>query len=542
MKTLINSLLFILVLNQSIAQNTFWIVKGGSGNEAGNYYDALLDTTDSGNLVWVYNTTSTANGNSSIVMEKWERDSTSAYSELILGSSSSELLHGFEIYEDEMFILGRAISPSIASGSRPYIVRADTNGNVLATFLSHNTSLNPYSAYYEPFFVQDTLYAIGIGRSSGQEDYLISRFDLSADTMVFSKTYNGGGTERLLDIESNNRGDTLYATSYRPGGYPALFLFDRDGGLIDAFYYTGGPASSHFFRMAKIQADSLTILGRYSIDRIHITKLGPDGSFGWAKSYAGSPGSVFSLFGFQTHHDTMYIYGKIDNEITGMGGEEGVLIATDTLGNVYWSKLYGGSGDENIIDIQFIPGGMYLTGYTTTSSQGGKDVFLIKADANGNATFNSTCFNITPFTATLQTNNFSFTRNNFSPSFSGNLSNHQHAISTAPSTGIMEDNCSPLNTSVEEKFEEMYEYAFGLFPNPFADYINVSLPESTTGRLKLSLSDEMGRLVMQTEYLIDHQGEIQWSVPGLAKGIYIVQATLLHDGKLSRFRQKVVRK
>lgn len=542
MKTLFNGLFFILICNQLIAQNTFWIVKGGTGNEVGSFWGAQLDTTDNGNLVWVYNTSSTSNGNGSILMEKWERDNNSPSSETFLGSLAQESLHGFRIYKDEMFIIGRARFTSVSSGSRPYIVRADTNGNTLTNFLSHSSQLGANSTYYEPYFTQDTLYAIGYGRSSGQEDYLISRFDLSADTMVFSKTFNGGGTERILDIEPNKSGDTLFATGYTNTGYPALLFFDKNGGLIDDYYYTGGPPSSTFVRLIRTEADSLIILGRYSTNRMHITKLGVDGGFGWAKSYAGSTGSSFTISDFQIHNDTMYIYAMIANETTGMGGEEGILIATDTLGNIFWSKLYGGSGDEMITDVQFIPGGIYLTGYTSTSNQGGTDAFLIKADGNGDASHNSTCFSIMPFTGNLQTTNFSFSPNKFGATFSGSLSNYQHAISTTPSTGIIEDNCSPLGTDIEERLEETYEHSLGLFPNPFTDNIYISLPESKTGILKLTLFDEVGRQIMRAEYMIGHQNEIQWSLPGLPKGIYIVQATLLHDGMLSRLRQKVVRR
>ena len=107
MKTLFYYLMFAFAVNQSIAQNTFWIVKGGSGDEVGAYRGAHLDTTAAGNLIWFYNTQSIGTGYYSMAMEKWTRDGNSPYSELILGSAAHEQLHGFSLYNNEMYILGR---------------------------------------------------------------------------------------------------------------------------------------------------------------------------------------------------------------------------------------------------------------------------------------------------------------------------------------------------------------------------------------------------------------------------------------------------
>ena len=184
---------------------------------------------------------------------------------------------------------------------------------------------------------------------------------------------------------------------------------------------------------------------------------------------------------------------------------------------------------------------LVLTGYTTTSNQGGKDVFLIKADANGDASFNSACFNITPFTAALQINNISFTQNNFNASFSDDVSNFQHAISPTPASGILEDNCSPLDARLEEKLEAGPENILDLYPNPFIDHVNISLPDLEKGSLRLVLTDELGRIVKESFYVLEGQNEIQWQLAGLASGLYVVQGILLQDGKIERFRRRIIK-
>ena len=58
-------------------------------------------------------------------------------------------------------------------------------------------------------------------------------------------------------------------------------------------------------------------------------------------------------------------------------------MSLDSVGNVLWAKLYGGSGNEQITDVQVTTDGFYVTGKTNSSSQGGYDAMLLKTDFNG---------------------------------------------------------------------------------------------------------------------------------------------------------------
>ena len=88
---------------------------------------------------------------------------------------------------------------------------------------------------------------------------------------------------------------------------------------------------------------------------------------------------------------------------------------------------------------------------------------------------------------------------------------------------------------------QQLESELDIYPNPFTDHINISLPEIGRGKLHLRLTDELGRMVLQSEYLLDAQTEINWSLPNLATGVYLVHALLLHEGKIERFRRKVLK-
>jgi len=60
------------------------------------------------------------------------------------------------------------------------------------------------------------------------------------------------------------------------------------------------------------------------------------------------------------------------------------MVKVDTLGNLTWSKHYGGSGSEYAYGVvETADGGFMIAGSTTTSTQGGSDLWLLRTDALG---------------------------------------------------------------------------------------------------------------------------------------------------------------
>ncbi|WP_461864836.1 NHL repeat-containing protein, partial [Thermococcus sp.] len=50
----------------------------------------------------------------------------------------------------------------------------------------------------------------------------------------------------------------------------------------------------------------------------------------------------------------------------------------------YWAKTYGGSGDDVINDVKVLPDGSIIAvGYTNSAGVGGKDVLVMKLTSNG---------------------------------------------------------------------------------------------------------------------------------------------------------------
>jgi hypothetical protein len=65
-------------------------------------------------------------------------------------------------------------------------------------------------------------------------------------------------------------------------------------------------------------------------------------------------------------------------------GEDVLLVRLDRQGNVLWSKLYGGEGDDNGWDLlETDEGGFIVVGFTDSMGAGGMDIYLIRMDALG---------------------------------------------------------------------------------------------------------------------------------------------------------------
>jgi hypothetical protein len=69
----------------------------------------------------------------------------------------------------------------------------------------------------------------------------------------------------------------------------------------------------------------------------------------------------------------------------GTGGDV-YLLRTDEMGNLLWSKNFGGNGVEDVRSVVQTPdGGFVMTGWTSSSGAGGDDVYLLKTDSDGDS-------------------------------------------------------------------------------------------------------------------------------------------------------------
>jgi hypothetical protein len=124
-------------------------------------------------------------------------------------------------------------------------------------------------------------------------------------------------------------------------------------------------------------------VGGYDMYLVKVDKMG---QLVWQKNYGG----VDWDFGYslkQTTDGGFIIAGTTYS--FGRGNADGYVIKTDALGNVVWSKTFGGSQDDEFKSvIQTSDGGYALTGYTKSYSDiTYGDMWVFKINALGDSTW-----------------------------------------------------------------------------------------------------------------------------------------------------------
>ena len=175
-------------------------------------------------------------------------------------------------------------------------------------------------------------------------------------------SFGAGGLDVYL-IKTDSTGDTLWTRTYGDSGGEAGWSAQQtiDGGYI----LTGGTNS-----FGAGESDAFLI------------KTDSGGDALWSRTYGGSKVDG----GFSVHQMTDGGYVVAGWTETFVAGDSNVyLVRTDSLGDVLWSRTYGGdSYDYGQAIQQTMDGGYVVAGYTMSFGVGDRNVMLTKLDSSGN--------------------------------------------------------------------------------------------------------------------------------------------------------------
>jgi len=159
-------------------------------------------------------------------------------------------------------------------------------------------------------------------------------------------------------------GDTLAE------GGRALYKTSDGGFLISGFTFSSGQGYS----------DALLL------------KINGDGNQQWIKT-VGGPLPDYANSCLETSDGHYLVCGYTYS--SGAGDADVLVFKTDTLGNMIWSKTFGGTGFETGKSICETSDGKYLVfGYTESYGNGIDDEYLLKLDTAGNLIWQKTFGNI----------------------------------------------------------------------------------------------------------------------------------------------------
>lgn len=206
---------------------------------------------------------------------------------------------------------------------------------------------------------------------------------------LFEQVFDAGGIEQGKAGLQDAAGDYWLSgsTDHSFGNKLDLILYKLDsmGQVILSKQY-GGIDHDAGYGLATDSGGAVLVCGyTYSQGNgnrdIWLLKCNTQGDTLWQSVWGGPNAEtayrVFSLAGSQ------YLAAG-ETRSFGHGNYDLLLVATDSSGQVLWSKTYGGNQSELFADaIQTADGGLLLGGRSTGFTNGGNDWYIVKTDATG---------------------------------------------------------------------------------------------------------------------------------------------------------------
>jgi len=214
--------------------------------------------------------------------------------------------------------------------------------------------------------------------------------------ITFKKTFGGKRGDGAYSIVQTKDGGYIvsgYTDSFGAGGRDVWIIkLDRNGNKIWSKTF-GGKSWDEAHSIVQTKDGGYILSGEtYSFGAgksdVWIIKLDRNGNKIWSKTFGGKNWDVAHSI-VQTKDGGYVVSG--DTGSFGAGGGDGWIIKLDRNGNKIWSKAFGGKNwDVAHSIVQTKDGGYIVSGYTDSFGAGGSDGWIIKLDRNGNKIWSKT--------------------------------------------------------------------------------------------------------------------------------------------------------
>jgi hypothetical protein len=204
--------------------------------------------------------------------------------------------------------------------------------------------------------------------------------------LQWEKSFGGAGDERGLAIQET-RDAGLIATGFTgskgAGGRDILLIkTDKDGGL-EWERTVGGPGRDEGWALVEtkegfVVAGVTDSWGSGKKDLL-LVNTDSEGYERWKKTFGGA-GDDWGVALLETK-DGFVVAGVTTS--SGSGGSDGWIVKTDPDGNGEWEVAIGGSKNDGFNSILETEDGYILTGTTESYGSGGKDLWIVRTDGNG---------------------------------------------------------------------------------------------------------------------------------------------------------------
>ncbi|AXI24710.1 hypothetical protein CFE53_00390 [Methanofervidicoccus sp. A16] len=294
----------------------------------------------------------------------------------------------------DIIVAGRTKSFG-AGGYDIWILRLDENGNVKWQ-KTYGGSYRDWAdavaiAPNGDIIVAGYTYSFGAGGG----DFWILRLDENGN-VKWKRTYGGSNWDGADAVAIAPNGDIIvagYTYSFGAGeGDFWILRLDENGNV--KWQRTYGGSDDDIARAIAIASNEDIIVAGYTNSfgtggkDIWILRLDKNGNVKWRKTYGGNRGDEAYAITIASNEDI--IVAGYTNSF-GTGGKDIWILRLDKNGNVKWEKTYGGSDDDEAYAVAIAPNGdVVVAGRTGSFGAGGSDFWILRLDENGNVKWEKT--------------------------------------------------------------------------------------------------------------------------------------------------------
>lgn len=327
------------VIKIDLNGDTLWDKRYGGGATYSDGFDIESSPVDSNLYTAGFSPSFGGGGTGEMMSMRLDQVGTELNTRRFGGNPGVEEAFAIEMGLDDQFVVA-GYAETAAAGVYDMCIVKRTVGGAIVWANNYGTSLMEYG-YDITTVPADTGYAISgvsYGLGLGGQEWYVVRTDKNGDTL-WTSTFGGMLNDLNTHIDHTN-----------------------DGGFILSGHTQNFGALGYDLLLIKIDGNGdqiwTTMLSGPGRDELHDVKETADGGYiavGFTDSY-------------------------------GAGDRDGLVVRTDVNGDTLWTRTIGGILDEEFHAVELTQDGYYLIiGYSESFGTGGKDVYVVKMDDNGNA-------------------------------------------------------------------------------------------------------------------------------------------------------------
>jgi hypothetical protein len=227
---------------------------------------------------------------------------------------------------------------------------------------------------------------LGAGSSSSFSSWnsaaLLVRLDANGDTLwtqVYEHIISDAFAKCVLQTA-----DSGFFVCGEIFGSAGMFLwrFDANGSMIWQKSVTFDNSSTYHVFLSNTHDGNFVVVADLGGWEFAVARFDTAGNALFKKKYEVPTGYTKVRSIHETAGGDFIVAGFTD--LFGAGSHDALLVKIDSVGNMLWTKAYGGLQDEHAEEAVEIANGDFLIGgYTTSTGLGNKDMLLMKTDSNG---------------------------------------------------------------------------------------------------------------------------------------------------------------